>query len=566
MAGISFEKERHAGIMQSQLQGKAEELDRQLSQYAVVPRLLSRNPIVRAALLTPEVTNINAANLTFQRAQLDSKAAFAFLMDTDGTTLASSNFAAEVSFVGVNYGFRPYFRRAMQATEATFFAVGATTGVPGYFVANPVIEDDVVIGVVVVKFDLDHLLNSWVLHPYHWLAVDEFGVVILSTNDNYLYTRTRNLDEAETLQIKSDRRYKPSELSFSLAGSSARFSDKAGDTSYFIQNYPSSIESWTLNLVIDNSYIATRAFIYLLTLLSLLVLFALLYRNIQSQKNLAESEKRHAQLLEIEVQNRTEELKSTQQKLISESNYAMLGRMSGAINHEVNQPLASLRLNLATLRQLLDRPESNISEVRQIVIDSDRTTKRIARVITTLRNLTSQKRAEHSVIQISRVIADVDETIQRERPAMHQSLSVFVEKNLPPVQGSEVLLQQAILNMLYNAFDAVADVAIPIVELEVHCQSSDITIKVTDNGYGVSDEVASNLFKPFVSDKNRKSGLGLGLTLVEMIAKDHNGTLNYNPAFDRSARNGPNHNSSTHNGSTTGSTFIMTIPAAQSPQ
>jgi len=272
-------------------------------------------------------------------------------------------------------------------------------------------------------------------------------------------------------------------------------------------------------------------------------------RNMQAQKNLAATEKRHARQLELEVQQRTDELKSAQQALIIESNYAMMGRVSGAINHEVNQPLASLRLNLATLRQLIESPDYDIAEIQQIVIDSDRTTKRIGRVITTLRNLTNQKRTEHSKVNMLRVIAEVRETIERERPVMYRSLSFTVGEALPAINGSEVLLQQAVLNLLYNAFDAVVDVENPKVELMAYATDTDITIDVVDNGCGVSELVAASLFKPFVSDNTGKSGLGLGLTLVEMIAQDHGGLLQYKPVPDGVAdRVAP------------GSIFILKIP------
>ena len=545
-AGMSLERKRHAGVMQTQLRGKVEELDRQLSQFAVVPRLLSRNPVIVEGLKAPDTFTLSAANQTLHRAQLDSNAAFAFLMNIEGTTLASSNFSEEVSFVGINYGFRPYFLRAMEKAEATFFAVGATTGVPGYFVASPVLEGDSVIGVVVVKFDLDHLLRSWALPPYHWLAVDEYGVVILSTIDNYLYVRTRELAADAVSQITDDRRYTLSSQYFSIDGVSGRFSSDAGSESYYVQQYPSSVEDWSLKLIVDNAHLASRVLVYFLVLLSLLAVVALLRRNIQSRKNLAEAEKKYARRLELEVQQRTDELRSAQQALIVESNYAMLGRMSGAINHEVNQPLTSLRLNLATLRQLIDSPSSDMEEIKQVVIDSDRTTKRIGRVITTLRNLTSQKHTEHDEVKMLQVISDVRETIERERPGMFQSLSLSVANTLPFVKGSEVLLQQAILNLLYNAFDAVVDIEDPEVELKASAVDTSIVVEVVDNGCGVSDSVAENLFKPFVSDKTRSSGLGLGLTLVEMIAKDHGGVLQYKPVSG---------------GASIGSIFILTLPA-----
>ena len=109
-----------------------------------------------------------------------------------------------------------------------------------------------------------------------------------------------------------------------------------------------------------------------------------------------------------------------------------------------------------------------------------------------------------------------------------------------------MLLQQAILNLLYNAFDAVVDIEDPEVELKASAVDTSIVVEVVDNGCGVSDSVAENLFKPFVSDKTRSSGLGLGLTLVEMIAKDHGGVLQYKPVSG---------------GASIGSIFILTLPA-----
>ena len=129
----------------------------------------------------------------------------------------------------------------------------------------------------------------------------------------------------------------------------------------------------------------------------------------------------------------------------------MLGRMSGAINHEINQPLASLRLNLASLRKLIEKPDADMAEVRQVVVDSDRTTKRIGRVVTTLRNLTSQKQTEAIVVDVERLVADVVETVRRERTATFPVLSVLSVESQLQVAGNEVLLQQALLNLLYNA-------------------------------------------------------------------------------------------------------------------
>jgi len=455
-------------------------------------------------------------------------------MDTQGTTVASSNFQDEVSFVGVNYGFRPYFQEAMSSNQATFFAVGATTGEPGYFVANAVQVSGENIGVVVVKAELAGLFDTWRLSPYEWGALDELGVVILSTKNDFLYSSTRRLTDKEIQKIRKDRRYVPvetSQLEFNVEPSSP-FTTKSGDQTWYVQSRALSTEPWQLVLVVERGWLFIRSLYYVLAIGSLLAIVALIYRNLLTQKRLAETEHRHAHELEIEVEERTRQLRSTQQALITESNFAMLGRMSAAINHEINQPLASLRLNLASLRKVIDLPDANTEDVRQIVIDSDRTTKRIGRVVTTLRSMAGRKPPETGHVHIDNLVAEVVETLKRERPAMSQVLETDMASSNLIVSGDEVLLQQALLNLIYNAFDAVLGRDKPSVVLEVYRRGESVALDVIDNGPGVSAEIEPALFKPFSSDKGGGSGLGLGLTLAKMIADEHGGQLRYFPLHD----------------------------------
>lgn len=550
---LQYEQRRHSTVMQQQLRSKAAELDRRLTQIAVVPRLLTDHPDITAVLLQPSVSTVQRSNTVLLNAQTDSNAEFVFLLDPAGTTVAASNFQSAMSFVGRNYAFRPYFTSALQNREATFFAVGATTGIPGYFVANPVINHGQVIGVVVVKFELGGLLDAWQLEPYEWLATDEFGVIILSTVDDLLYLPTVQLADQTKTQIAQQRKYVLSEQArFSIAGDKGVLSRDQRLQSFLLQSRDATVEAWQLTLLVDMQRVWLRALLFVLAVSALLVIAGLIYRNLRAQQRLAASEKRYTMALEFEVQERTRELRQAQQSLISESNFAMLGRMSAAINHEINQPLTSLRLNLASMRKLIDQPDADEAEIRQTVVDTDRTTKRIGRVVTTLRNLTSQRRARHSELALPPLVNEVIETIKRERPNVSASLSVRVDSAVSRLTGNEVLLQQALLNLLYNAFDAVINVAEPAVELAVFSESNHVHMTVTDNGCGVSASVADSLFKPFVSDNTKKTGLGLGLTLVELIVKDHGGSLSYQPAVDQQGSVFtialPTHRSGNHHG------------------
>jgi len=287
---LLVEERRLARVMNSQLQGKAAELDTQLTRFAVVPRLLAKNPNVIDALKIvasgeADELQVQTANVTLNHAQLDSGAAFTFVLDLEGTTVAASNYAAEVSFVGVNYGFRPYFKQALQRQESTFFAVGATTGVPGYFVANPVLDNNRIVGVVVVKFELAGLFDSWKLAPYEWLAVDEFGVVILSTELDYLYLPTKDLDPPALEKIASDRRYRlTDDVRFDrLASDTSRVVGADEKRSFFVKESPIKVEEWNLQLIVDRSHIYVRALIYLLALLAIASIVGLIFRIVRAR-------------------------------------------------------------------------------------------------------------------------------------------------------------------------------------------------------------------------------------------------------------------------------------------
>ncbi len=543
-AGLAwqFEYWRVSRLQHSRLALQADDLDRRLPQLAVLPRLLSADPRLHAALATNDDETVALANRTLARAQRESAVDFAFLMDTTGVTVAASNWRDEVSFVGRNYQFRPYFSGALAGRRSTFFAVGATTGVPGYFIADSVRNGDEVIGVVVVKLELDQLLNSWQADQYTSLLHDELGVVILATDPELLYTPARELTASELSAIADDRRYQVNHQSQLLPVT--RFNwyrngwhwrrDDQSLRRYVAIDRELASEPWTLRHLVPLGTITLTAAWYLFALLAIAALAVLGRRSYRQQRLLAQTQQRNAEQLEAEVQARTRELESAQQALIAEANFAMLGRMSAAINHEINQPLASLTFNLATLRKLIDSPDARAEDIRDTVVDSDRTTKRISRVIDTLRSVARQRNSHFAAVEIGRVLSDVVLIVRRERPVASKALqearleSLLEQRDLR-INGNEILLQQAFLNLLYNAFDATLQLDDPQVSLQIETDGHQVQILVCDNGAGVAAEEAEQLFEPFHTDPGRSSGLGLGLTLARQIVEDHGGTISYRP-------------------------------------
>jgi two-component system C4-dicarboxylate transport sensor histidine kinase DctB len=348
----------------------------------------------------------------------------------------------------------------------------------------------------------------------------------------------------ETEAIQTERRYR---ITPSVA------SDQESSFSRYLQHTkPLTSEPWELMTLSPKSALhkntVTKAAI---TFIGLLTLW-LLYRNYKQQRRLVTYEQQHSKELEEKVRERTEELERAQDALISESNYVILGRMSAAINHEINQPLTTLRLNLASLRQLISEPIKNVDDIEQTVIESDRTTKRITRVITSLRNYARSNSMNLERVVINDLINESISTINVERPLMSKHVVVKSSDNTISLYADRVLIQQALLNLLYNAIDAALQVLHPSITLELSDSvSADelrkliagatisrslsdlnkstkyIAITVTDNGAGVPLHIADTLFEPFTTDKPNHQGLGLGLTIANQIAEGHRGALTY---------------------------------------
>jgi len=168
-----------------------------------------------------------------------------------------------------------------------------------------------------------------------------------------------------------------------------------------------------------------------------------------------------------------------------------------------------------------------MDEVQQTVVDCDRTTKRISRVVEALRSIARPINARLEPVVSTEMLREVVETVRRERPLLSQCLVWQEPSGSSVLQGNSVLLQQALLNLLYNAFDAVLDVDNPRVVLRTVVVGEFLEMHVEDNGPGVEPELQDQLFSPFTQGKNRTAGLGLGLALAQQIAKRHHGELSY---------------------------------------
>ena len=133
-----------------------------LERFKPLPQLIAERPILIDLLENPT----NQGILPFVNEQLRLSAmtlgvSDVYLMDITGTTVAASSYRKELSFVGRNFEYRPYFTQALEGGLGQFFALGVTSSERGYFFAAPVLKGTRIVGVVAIKFNVDPFEDAW---------------------------------------------------------------------------------------------------------------------------------------------------------------------------------------------------------------------------------------------------------------------------------------------------------------------------------------------------------------------------------------------------------------------
>lgn len=221
-----------------------------------------------------------------------------------------------------------------------------------------------------------------------------------------------------------------------------------------------------------------------------------------------------------------DELRSLRQELAHLMRVGMLGQLSGALAHEINQPLASILGNAQAAQRLIAREPPDLAEIREAlreIVDAD---KRAGNVIHQLRAMLKKGEAPFNPLDINTIVREVldlahSDLITHQVPVVRRLASY-----LPPVLGDRVQVQQVLLNFILNAWEAMSDTALERRVLTVTTSAADdqsVEICVVDTGRGISSDLQERLFEPFITTK--KDGLGLGLSICRSIVDAHGGRL-----------------------------------------
>lgn len=533
LEGLNRKNEQTLDLFVANLQGT-------LQRYEVLPQILGRLPSVQQALLNPNnSSSLQTANALLKNIQQQTGADVIYLMNTDGLTLAASNWDEERSFVGNSFAFRPYFSHALKYGRGEFFGLGNISFKRGYYFGSAVHFNDQVKGVIVVKVDLDFTETLWGKTPEQLLVTDKNGVVILTSQPEWRFKATRELYHEEQLSIAEHQPY--------TSINPSPFTAKPQD--WLKLNQPLPTIGWQVSIFtprrLINEPVNTAMAVATASLLALLLILGLIMQrkhhylerialDTQAKRELEASVRTRTQDLQtlnsrlkqevLERESAQQELVRAQDELVQAGKLSALGIMSASISHELNQPLAAIRSYTDNAKVLLNQQRLEETANNLNLIGS--LTERMASIIEHLRAFARRDRhaSEHVALQPA-----IDDTLNL--VAKRQlSLGIEILRSIPEatlwVEAGETRLRQILSNLVSNAFDALSE-SNQARKLWLTTQVADgwVVLTLRDNAAGFTQEALEQAYEPFYTTKTSAKGLGLGLAICHSLTQALKGRL-----------------------------------------
>jgi two-component system C4-dicarboxylate transport sensor histidine kinase DctB len=500
-----------------------------------LPFVLAGNPKISEGLQTgaADPNTNDQLRLLAQEAKLEA----IYLMDADGLVLATSNAEEPHSFLGQNYEFRPYFQDALNGQRSDYFAIGVTSGRPGYFVAEPISSAlGTRTGVIAIKLDISELQRSWESNNETVVATNKNNIVVLASNPDWLYRPIAELSPEVRSTILESRQFGSEPLNPIDWIQLDRNRVAVDGTKYIVASSGADWRDWTVHFLHPEAHISRQTLLatgLFGILIALLLGFATFLRSRRIELAYNESELQRGKLIEA-----NQRLERAQAELARSANLAALGHLAASVTHELGQPISAFRNHLAA------------AEIGN-EITSPKTAENLNKLVDRMEAITAQFRYfargrvdEKAHVKLRPVLEEVEGLLMTEIQTTGIDFHPAKISDSIVLRAHKVQLEQVFTNLIRNAVHAVENVDNPEIWVTVTRGLDTVEIRVTDNGPGLADASLKDLQEPFFSTKPSGVGMGLGLAIATEIIKDHGGKL----AIGTPA---------------TGAEFIVTLPLSQ---
>ena len=515
----------------------------ELQKFRLLPLVLAEYPDVRAMLETGDAAVVGRINARLELLAARTDAAAIYVLTAQGRTVAASNYRLPASFVGQDYGFRPYFQGAIRDGDAELFALGTVSGRPGLYLARRIGDATRPLGVIVVKIEFETMQAAWGRQQGETLVTDAHGVVIVTSEPRWRFGTIGQLGATNRAAIRATRQYGNlplAPLPLVIDGGAARLGDEKTGNRIAATELPLAGAQLRVLYPLDPAMRSANANARLVSLGALgIIAGALLLMWRARERRLLQIAAQRA--LEGQVAERTAELRETNARLVAESaereradqryraareelaqanRLGSLGQITAGVAHEINQPVAAIRSFAENAQGFLAKGDGaraggNLTRIVEL-------TQRIGTITAELRNFARRRTPETGAVDVDAAIESTLLLIGDRVRAQGVMLERTGAANLH-VTADRVRLEQILINLIQNALDALAERDGGVIRIVTTRAADRVGIDVADNGPGVPGELAGELFMPFVT--GRAEGLGLGLPIARNIARDFGGEL-----------------------------------------
>ena len=542
--GVLDELQRDAGQM-------AQTLRAALKPYQQVADTLAGLKLVRQALNAPpdkaEARSSLQRFLENTNSRLGSESLY--LLNKEGL-LVGSSVGLDDDALSQSYTFRPFFQQSILGEPGRYYTNGIITQGRGYYFSAPVTQGEEIIGVAVVKVDLEPVFERISAQAPDYLLLGYDGIVFAASHSDWLYSSLYPLADSQKQAIRNLRRYKGSGFNnvaldtmdevFYLDRIHLKtqgFSDR-----FLVRRERLPDLGWHLFALAPSRVLYQRVGLYLLLYSTLFTLALLLWlywhKRAEVQLHIAhlnaELEHRvddltsellqsNAELTELVNHYRStqNQLQETRDQLVQTAKLAVLGEMSAGINHELNQPLLALQtyaengLKLSE-RQRYDVVEENLREILRI-------TATMHSIVSRFKVFARKTPPDPRAVDIQEII---DGTQVIMMPLLRKA-GVTLTIDLSPLAGQvycdPVQVQQVLVNLTTNSAEALEGQDDAAICMAIEQVADRVRFVVCDSGAGIAPELRNKIFEPFFTTKAR--GLGLGLALSRRIVETLGGQL-----------------------------------------
>jgi len=227
-----------------------------------------------------------------------------------------------------------------------------------------------------------------------------------------------------------------------------------------------------------------------------------------------------------EIRQAEESVAQRREEVAHMDRVGLLAEVSASLAHEINQPLAAILASAQALKRQIHADASCLEDTDEAISDVIADTQRAAKIVQRMRVLMKPGERKDEVIDVSQIVTETELLLRSEAIIRQTKLTIELAPDLPAVFGDRIQLQQVLMNLLMNAFDAMEECDPGDRLLSIHvCYpgSRSVEVCVRDNGVGFDNESYQRLLEPFYSTK--EEGMGMGLAISKTIVQSHGGKL-----------------------------------------